>query len=53
VTASISATPLSQREEDAQLRLDFAAFAQCCFRELNPLTELGMNWHVAERLQRR
>ena len=29
---------LTQREEDAQLRLDFAAFAQRCFRELNPLT---------------
>ena len=31
---------LTQREEDAQLRLDFAAFAQHCFRELNPLTRL-------------
>jgi predicted phage terminase large subunit-like protein len=46
VTASISPTPLSQREEDAQLRLDFAAFAQRCFRELNPLTQFAMNWHV-------
>ena len=25
---------------------DFAAFAQRCFRELNPLTVLAMNWHV-------
>jgi hypothetical protein len=45
-TASISAAPLTQREEDAQLRLDFAAFAQRCFREPNPLTALAMNWHV-------
>jgi hypothetical protein len=37
---------LTEREEDAQLRLDFAAFAQRCFRELNPLTALAMNWHV-------
>ena len=37
---------LTQREEDAQLRLDFAAFAQRCFRELNPLTPLAMNWRV-------
>jgi len=46
LTASISPAPLTQREEDAQLRLDFAAFAQRCFRELNPLTVLAMNWHV-------
>ena len=38
--------PLTRREEDAQRRLDFAAFAQCCFRELNPLTRFAMNWHV-------
>ena len=46
LTASISPAPLTEREEDAQLRLDFAAFAQRCFRELNPLTALAMNWHV-------
>jgi predicted phage terminase large subunit-like protein len=46
VTASISPAPLTEREEDAQLRLDFAAFALRCFRELNPLTVLAMNWHV-------
>jgi hypothetical protein len=46
VTASISPAPLTQREEDAQLRLDFAAFAQRCFHELYPLTVLAMNWHV-------
>ena len=43
LTASIFSAPLTQREEDAQLRLDFAAFAQRCFRELNPLTVLAMN----------
>jgi hypothetical protein len=36
---------LTQREEEPQLRLDFAAFAQRCFRELNPLVALAMNWH--------
>jgi hypothetical protein len=46
VTTSISTAPLTQREEDAQLRLDFTAFAQRCFRELNPLTGLAMDWHV-------
>jgi hypothetical protein len=46
LTASISPAPLTEREEDAQLRLDFAAFAQRCFRQLNPLTPLAMNWHV-------
>src|SRR5262249_10365144 len=46
LTASISHAPLTQREEDAQLRLDFAAFAQRWFREINPLTALAMNWHV-------
>jgi hypothetical protein len=33
---------LSQREGDAQLRLDFAAFAQRCFRELCDLSLLKM-----------
>ena len=37
---------LTRREEEAQLRLDFAAFAQRCFRELNPLTPFAMNWHI-------
>ena len=37
---------LTRRDEDAQLRLDFAAFAQRRFRELNPLTPFAMNWHV-------
>jgi hypothetical protein len=38
ITTAICREGLTQREEDAQLRLDFAAFAQRCFRELNPLT---------------
>jgi hypothetical protein len=37
---------LTRREENAQLRLDFAAFSQRCFRELNPLAAFAMNWHV-------
>ena len=46
ITAAIHREALTEREEDAQRRLDFAAFAQQCFRELNPLTPLAMNWHV-------
>jgi len=30
----------------ALLRDDFASFAACCFRELNPRARLAMNWHV-------
>lgn len=39
----VGCAALTRREEDAQLRLDFAAFAQRCFRELNPLTPFAMN----------
>src|SRR5208282_3321932 len=46
IATAICREALTQREEDAQLRLDFAAFAQRCFRELNPLTPFAMNWHV-------
>jgi hypothetical protein len=46
VATAMYGGPLTQREEEAQLRLDFAAFAQRCFRELNPLTPFAMNWHV-------
>jgi hypothetical protein len=28
------------------LRQDFASFAARCFHELNPQTELAMNWHL-------
>jgi len=30
----------------ALLRDDFASFAACCFRGLNPRTRLATNWHV-------
>jgi hypothetical protein len=30
----------------ALLRDDFASFAACCFRELNPRTRFATNWHV-------
>ena len=46
ITTSIYREALTEREEDAQRRLDFGAFAQQCFRELNPLVPLVMNWHV-------
>src|ERR1700751_2001247 len=46
IATGISREVMTQREEDAQLRLDFAAFAQRCFRELNPLAAFAMNWHV-------
>jgi hypothetical protein len=45
IATAIHREALTEREEDAQLRLDFAAFAQRCFRELNPLVALAMNWH--------
>jgi hypothetical protein len=28
------------------LRKDFALFAARCFHDLNPQTELAMNWHL-------
>ena len=46
IATALHRETLTQREEDAQLRLDFAAFAQRCFRELNPLVAFAMNWHV-------
>jgi hypothetical protein len=46
LTTPIYGEALSQREEEAQLRLDFTAFAQRSFRELNPLMPFAMNWHV-------
>jgi predicted phage terminase large subunit-like protein len=45
MTTANGGEALTRREEEAQLRLDFAAFAQRCFRELNPLVPLAMNWH--------
>jgi len=46
VATAMYSEALTQREEDAQLRLDFTAFAQRCFRELNPLVAFAMDWHV-------
>ena len=47
IAAAIHREALTRREEDAQLRLDFAAFAQRCFRELNPLTPFAMLGRVS------
>src|SRR6201984_2312502 len=37
---------LTPPEYEALLRYDFASFAARCFHELNPHTELAMNWHL-------
>src|ERR1700758_365648 len=37
---------LTRTEYDALLRTDFALFAARCFHDLNPQTELAMNWHL-------
>jgi hypothetical protein len=37
---------LTRAEYDAFLRRDFALFAARCFGDLNPQTELAMNWHL-------
>ena len=37
---------LTRAEYDALLRTDFALFAARCFHDLNPQTELAMNWHL-------
>ena len=37
---------LARTEYDALLRTDFALFAARCFHDLNPQTELAMNWHL-------
>jgi hypothetical protein len=37
---------LTRPEYEALLRYDFASFAARCFHELNPQTELAMNWHL-------
>ena len=48
---------LSPDEYDAILRSDLGYFAERCFCELNPQTELWTNWHIeviaAERTGRR
>src|SRR5215831_17891286 len=37
---------LTRAEYGALLRNDFALFVARCFHELNPQTELAMNWHL-------
>ncbi len=37
---------LARAQYAAFLRQDFATFAARCFHELNPQTELAMNWHL-------
>ena len=37
---------LTLGEYEAILRQDFASFADRCFSDLNPQTELAMNWHL-------
>src|SRR5246500_1628731 len=37
---------LTRAEYDASLRKDFALFAARCFYDLNPQTDLAMNWHL-------
>ena len=37
---------LTRPEYEVLLRNDFATFAGRCFQELNPQTELAMNWHL-------
>ena len=37
---------LTPAEYHALLRQDFSTFAARCFYDLNPQTELSMNWHI-------
>jgi predicted phage terminase large subunit-like protein len=37
---------LTRAEYEVLLRHDFASFAAGCFQELNPHTELAVNWHL-------
>ena len=37
---------LTRAEYEVLLRHDFATFAARCFHDLNPQTELAMNWHL-------
>jgi hypothetical protein len=37
---------LTRAQYEVLLRHDFATFAGRCFQELNPRTELAMNWHL-------
>jgi hypothetical protein len=37
---------LTRAEYETVLRQDFASFAARCFHDLNPQTELAINWHL-------
>ena len=37
---------LTRAQYETLLRQDFATFAARCFQDLNPQTELAMNWHL-------
>jgi hypothetical protein len=37
---------LTRTEYEALLRQDFPTFAARCFHQLNPQTDLAMNWHL-------
>jgi hypothetical protein len=37
---------LTRAEYEFLLRHDFATFAGRCFHDLNPQTDLAMNWHL-------
>ena len=37
---------LTRTEYEALLRQDFPTFIARCFQQLNPQTELAMNWHL-------
>ena len=37
---------MTRAEYDVLLRQDFVTFAARCFHDLNPQTELAMNWHL-------
>ena len=37
---------LTQAEYDTLLRQDFGRFTARCFYDLNPQTELALNWHL-------
>src|SRR5712672_4797599 len=37
---------LTRAEYEVLLRHDFASFAGRCFQDLNPQTDLAMNWHL-------
>jgi len=37
---------LTRAQYEVVLRHDFVTFAMRCFQDLNPQTDLAMNWHL-------